>query len=139
MRRCARCRNDFDDDQFYRRPNGSFGSYCFACIKARNADRRSGQSVHVRSVRSVDVAEIEPRGPVVVGDVVRVVDDYPGTFGLRFLVQKVDAEKGAVHALELEPDGRAVRFRAFPLDKTRVDRRAMRERAEFFEAVGRKS
>lgn len=125
-RRCARCRRELDESMFYRRPNGKFGSYCADC---RGSRKHSAPA---------PIPEREPAGPIVPGDVVRV-DDWPGTFGLRFLVQKIDVERGAVHALELEPKGAAVRFRAFPIENARVDRRAARQRAEFVEALGRRS
>ena len=61
------------------------------------------------------------------------VKDWPGTVGLRFEVLEVRDVPGSehprqVHALELEPDGRAARFRAFPLELCTVDVRATQQR-----------
>lgn len=61
------------------------------------------------------------------------VRDWPGTTGLRFVVDKVVDVPGSeyprqVHAMELEPDGRCARFRAFPVDRCVVDVKASKQR-----------
>lgn len=69
-----------------------------------------------------------PQGKQLAGLVIRV-KDWPGTYGERYVVEKVVDVPGSewplqVYAQAVQPDGRVCGFRAFPIGLCTVDRQA---------------